>query len=280
MQKRYIALATVSMLFMATMNVKAEGKNGVAAIVNGEKITVAEVKDGYDSNKQIKDKVPFNDYYGKALDVYVNGKLLYQAAVNAKVTESPEYTKQLNLAKEEIARKVYLESKVGSQINNTEVKKLYSEYTKSFKGEKEVKAKHILVQNEAQANEVIAKLKKGEKFDALAKEYSKEPAELGYFTKNMMVPEFGNAAFAMKKGQYSQTPVKTQFGYHVIQVEDVRTSKPAPLDQVKPQLEGMIAQQEIAKEFANLHKDAKIEKYDLDGKVIPDQLIQLQPAQQ
>lgn len=280
MQKKYIALATVSMLFMASINVQAEGKNGVAAVVNGEKITVAEVKDGYDSNKQIKDKVSFNDYYGKALDVYVNGKLLYQAAVDAKVTESPEYTKQLNLAKEEIARKVYLESKVGSQINDSEVKKLYGEYTKSFKGEKEVKAKHILVQNEAQAKEVIAKLKKGEKFDSLAKEYSKEPAELGYFTKNMMVPEFGDAAFAMKKGQYSQTPVKTQFGYHVIQVEDVRTSKPVPLDQVKPQLEGMIAQQAIAKEFANLHKNAKVEKFGLDGKVMPDQLIPLQPAQQ
>ncbi len=280
MQKRYIALATVSMVLMATMNVKAEGKNGVAAVVNGENITVAEVKDGYDSNKQIKDKVSFKDYYGKALDVYVNGKLLYQAAVDAKITESPEYIKQLNLAKEEVARKVYLESKVGNQINDAEVKKLYGEYTKTFKGEKEVKAKHILVQNEAQAKEVIAKLKKGENFDDLAKEYSKEPAELGYFTKNMMVPEFGNAAFEMKKGQYSQTPVKTQFGYHVIQVEDIRTSKPVPMEQVKPQLEGMIAQQAIAKEFANLHKNAKVEKYGLDGKVMPDQLIQVQAPQQ
>lgn len=269
MQKKYVALATVSLILLAAVNVKAEGKDGSAAVVNGEKITVAEIRNGYDSNKQIKDKVSFNDYYDKALDVYVNGKLLYQAAEKANVMETPEYKQQMKLAQEEVARKVYLESKVEKKINDKEVKKLYDEYTKSFKGEKEVHAKHVLVPTEAQANEVIAKLKKGEKIDDLAKKYSKEPVDLGYFTKNMMVPEFGDAAFALKKGQFSQKPVKSQFGYHVIEVEDIRTSKPIPLDQVKPQLEGMIAQQAIAEEFDNLHKNAKIEKYDLKGKSLP-----------
>ena len=269
MQNKYVALAAFSLALGTAYAVHAEGKNGVAAVVNGEEVKVAEIRESYDDNKQIKGKVSFDDYYSKALDIYVNGKLLYQAAEKADIESTPEYKKQLAAAKEEIARKVYLESKVDKKVNDAEVKKLYDEYTKTFKGEKEVKAKHILVQDEAKAKEVIAKLKKGEKFDKLAQEYSKEPAELGYFTKNMMVPEFGDAAFALKKGQYSQTPVKTQFGYHVIEVEDIRTSKPVSLEQAKPQLEGMIVQQAIAEEFENLHKNAKIEKYDLKGKALP-----------
>lgn len=271
MQKRYAALAALSLIMMNPLNANAAGKGGVAATVNGENITVSEMKQGYEDNRQINEKVSFDDFYAKALDIYVNGKLLYQAAVAADVLESPVYKRQVEQAKEEIARKVYLEQKVDKKVTDAEVKKLYNEYKSNFKAQKEVKAKHILVDSDAKAKEVIAKLKKGEKFDALAKEYSKEPAELGYFTKQMMVPEFGEAAFAMKKGQYSQTPVKTQFGYHVILVEDVRDAKPLPLKEVEPELKGMLTQQAIGEIFNNLNKAAKIERYSLDGKKLPDQ---------
>ena len=265
MKKQYLAMALMAISVTAAGNVRAEGKNGVAAVVNGEKITVAEIRDAYNENKPIKDKVSFSDFYGKALDVFVNGKLVYQAAVKDNVTSDPEYKKQLNFAKEEIARKVYLEKKVNSQVSDAEIKRVYDEYKKNFKAEKEIKAKHILVDNEAKAKEVIAKLKKGENFDAVAKKYSKEPADLGWFTKNVMVPEFGNAAFAMKKGQYSQKPVKTQFGYHVILVEDTRDAKPLPLKEIEPQLKAMLAQGAIAGVLENINENAKIEKYDLKG---------------
>lgn len=266
MQTKYVAVAALSILLMGSVEASAQGKNGVAAIVNGENITVAEIKEGYNENKQIKGKVSFDDFYAKALDIYVNGKMLYQAAEAANIEESPEYKKQVELAKEEIARKVYLEKQVDSKISNADVKKLYEEYKTSFKPEKEVKAKHILVKDEGKAKEVIAKLKKGEKFDALAKQYSKEPADLGYFTKQMMVPEFGNAAFAMKKGQYSQKPVKTQFGYHVILVEETRDAKPLPLKEIEPQLKAMLTQNAIGTIFEEISKNAKIEKFGLDGK--------------
>ena len=104
----------------------------------------------------------------------------------------------------------------------------------------------------------------------MAKTYSKEPAELGYFTKQMMVPEFGEAAFKLKKGTYSQEPVKTQFGYHVILVEDVRASKPLELKEIEPQLKNMVTQQVIAKIFEDLRNNAKVEKFTLDGNPIPE----------
>ena len=268
MNPKYAALALTGVLMLAAAQAKAEGKDGVAAVVNGKNITVAEIKDAYNMNPAIKAKVPFNEFYEKTLDVFVDGELVYQAAVADKVTETPEYQKQLKAAKEELARKVYLEKKVDKMVSDDQLKKVYADYKKSFKAEKEVKAKHILVDSEAKANEVIGKLNKGGNFDKLAKEYSKEPADLGYFPKEAMVPEFANAAFALKKGQYTKAPVKTQFGYHVIKVEDIRDAKPQPYEKIKPQLKGMVAQGAMGKVFEDINKNAKVTKYDLKGKAI------------
>lgn len=268
MQNKYIALALMAVVLAHPAKAMAEGKDGVAAVVNGDKITVAEIRDAYNANPQLKGRVSFNDFYNKALDGFISGKIVYQEAMKAKITETPEYKAQLDLAKQELARKLYLEKQVEKKVSDKDVKKLYDEYKSTFKSEKEVKAKHILVQDKAKADEVIAKLNKGGDFDKLAKEYSKEPAELGYFTKRVMVPEFANAAFVMKKGEVSKTPVKTQFGYHVIKVEDVRDSKPMSLKEVEPQLKAMLTQGALAESFQDAAQNSKVEKYSLDGKTI------------
>ena len=142
---------------------------------------------------------------------------------------------------------------------------MYEDYKNTFKGEKEIKAKHILVNSEDKAKEVIAKFQKDGGFDKLAKEYSKEPADLGYFTKGMMVPEFGEAAFKLKKGEYTKTPVKTQFGYHVILVEDIRTATPQPLKQIEKQLKGMLAQKSMGDVIKGLQDKASVAKYGING---------------
>lgn len=268
MQKKYVALALLTVLLANPAKVMAEGKDGVAAVVNGEKITVAEIRDAYKANPQLKGRVSFNDFYNKALDGFISGKIVYQEAVKAKVTDSPEYKAQLELAKQELARKIYLEQQVAKKVTDKDIKKLYDEYKSTFKSEKEVKAKHILVPAKDKADEVIAKLKKGGDFDKLAKEYSKEPAELGYFTKRVMVPEFANAAFSMKKGEVSKAPVKTQFGYHVIKVEDIRDSKPMAQKDIEPQLKAMLTQGALAESFQDAAQNSKVEKYSLDGKTI------------
>ncbi len=268
MDKKYIALTLLGSLMLNANNACAEGKNGIAAVVNGEKITVEEVREAYKANPQIKDRVSFEEFYNKALDGFISGKIVYQQAQKAKIEETPEYKSQLKLAKEELARKIYMEKQVDEKVTDSEIKKLYDEYKETFKSEKEMKAKHILVDDEKTAKDIIAKLKKGEKFDTLAKKYSKDKPELGYFTKRVMVPEFSNAAFAMKKGEYSKTPVKTQFGYHIIMVEDIRDSKPAELKTIKPQLRAMLAQNALAESFQETAQNSKIEKYTLDGKTL------------
>ena len=265
MQKKYIAFALLVALF-ASSKVYAEGKDGLAGEVNGVKITVAELREAYKANEKINSSVPFDEFYPKALEFFVKGKVISQAAANSKVVETEEYKNQLNIAKEELARKLFLEHELKDKVNEKAIKKVYEDYKTKFKGQQEVKARHILVDDEKVASDIITQLKKGAKFDDLAKKYSKDEPELGYFTKNMMVEEFGNAAFAMKKGQYSDKPVKTKFGYHVIIVDDIRDAKPQPLNEVRSKIESMLTQQALADIVDKLEASAKVVKYGLDGK--------------
>ena len=275
MQKKYLlatsAIVVVLVAGALTYKVWAEKNNGVAAIVNGEQITVAEIKDAYNENPQIKAQVPFEEFYDRALDVIVNGKLALQAATKANVQASPEYQKELAQMQEDLARKVYIEQQVEARVNDAEIKKFYDEYVKNFKSVKEIKAKHILVDTEDLAKEIIAKLDKKANFDDLAREYSKDQPDLGYFTEDMMVPEFSSVAFNMEKGTYSKEPVKTEFGYHIIYVDDIRDSKPLDLETIEPQIKGNLSQKAVDDVIADLRDNAQIEKFDLKGKKIKEE---------
>ena len=268
MNKKLLAMLMMSTALFVSANSFAAGKNGVAAVVNGREIKVEDIKVAYEANPIVKEKTSFDEFYGKTLDIFVDGEIVYQEAVKANIQNEPDYKKQLKTMKEELARKIYLEKEIRKLVNDEAVKKLYQDYKNTFNGEKEVKAKHILVKDEATAKEVITKFQKNGDFEKLAKEYSKEPADLGYFTKEMMVPEFGDAAFKLKKGEYTKTPVKTQFGYHVILVEDVREAKPQPLEKIENQLKGMLAQKTMGDIIKGLQSNAKVVKYDVDGNVI------------
>ena len=276
MQKKYIFATTAAVVVLLagafTYKVYAEKNNGVAAVVNGEQITVADIKEAYEQTPQIKNQVSFEEFYNRALEVMINSKLALQAATAANVQASQEYQKELAAMQDDLARKVYIDQQLATKVTDAEIKKVYDEYVANFKSEKEIKAKHILVDTEDLAKEIIEKLnKKSAKFDDLAKQYSKDQADLGYFTAEAMVPEFSDAAFAMKKGTFSQKPVKTEFGYHVILVEDVRDSKPLPFENVAEQIKGTLSQQAVAQVVADLHKNAQIEKFDLNGKKITEE---------
>ena len=276
MKKKYVFAATAAVVVLLagafTYKVYAERNNGIAAVVNGEQITVAEVKEAYEGTPQIKTQVSFEEFYNRALEVMINSKLALQAATAANVQASAEYQKELAVMQDDLARKVYIDQQLTKKVTDEEVKKVYDEYVANFKSEKEVKAKHILVDTEDLAKEIIEKLnKKSAKFDDLAKQYSKDQADLGYFTAEAMVPEFSEAAFAMKKGTFSQKPVKTEFGYHVILVEDIRDSKPLAFEAVAEQIKGNLSQQAVGQIVSELHQNAQIEKFDLKGKKIVDE---------
>ena len=247
-------------------------QGAVAARVNGEIITVEEIKKGYDDNPQISEQVSFAEFYPKAVDVFVNGKLLYQAAKKAKVPETAEFESELKTLKEDLARKIFLEEAVAAKVTPEAIQSFYeTEYVSKFVSKKEMSAKHILVEDEATAKKAIEKLQKGEDFDAVAKEFTKDKTvDLGYFTDDLMVPEFTAAVKALKVGEYTKAPVKTQFGYHVVLLTDVRDSSPLPLKELEPQIKNILNQQAVAEIFDRIYKESKVERYDLDGKEMPE----------
>ncbi len=269
MNTKYLAVAALSVAILNPFSVSAQGRNGVAAVVNGETIKVEEIKKVYDETPQISNKETFEVFYPKALDVWINSVVLRQGAKRTNVQNSKEYKEQLALIEKDLAGKIYLSNLVEDKISDESLSNLYEKYKSEFQSEKEINARHILVDDEKVANEIVAKLKKGEDFSKLAQEYSKEQeASLGWFTKNMMVPEFGEAAFKMRKGQYSREPIKTQFGYHLIFVDDIRTSKPMEFEKIAPQLKAVLTQQATYEVFEEINNNAKVEKYELDGKVM------------
>ena len=275
MQKKYIFATVAAVVVLVagalTYKVWAEKNNGIAAVVNGEAITIADMKEAYEKNPQIKAQASFEEFYAQALDIMVNSKLALQAATKANIQATPEYQAQLAELQDEVARQVYLEKQVESKVTDEKVKEVYDEYLAKFKPEKEVKAKHILVEEESLAKDIIAKLNdKKASFDDLAKQYSKDQPELGYFTADVMVPEFSEAAMKMEKNTFSKEPVKTQYGYHIIFVEDIRETEPQSFEAIEDQIKISLSQQAVAEIVKELNDNSKIEKFDLKGKKIED----------
>lgn len=193
------------------------------------------------------DQLP-EDMQKKVLEQAIERKLLAKQAKSEGIQNSKEFKDALEDAKEDLTLEVWMRQQMNNaKVSEGDMRKFYDENKEKFVQPELVKAKHILVQNEKEAKEVIAEIgkagaKASEKFSELAKSKSIDPAgqnggELGWFSKDQMVPEFANAAFALQKGNYSKTPVKTQFGYHVIYAEDKKAQAVLPYEDVKPQIE-------------------------------------------
>ena len=160
-----------------------------------------------------------------------------------------------------------LQSEAKAAVTPEATKKVYDDALKQMGDEQEVRARHILVPSEDEAKAILAELKKGTDFAELAKQKSKDPGaaaeggDLGYFTKDQMVPEFADVAFKLEKGQLSD-PVKSQFGWHIIKVEDKR-KKPAPdFAQVKDQVETYVQRKAQADFITKIREGAKVERLD------------------
>jgi peptidyl-prolyl cis-trans isomerase C len=194
----------------------------------------------------------------------IDVNILSKAAEAKKLANAPGFADQLAHARKKVLMEVLLNEESKSAVTDAAKHKLYDESVKKLTPEKEVRARHILVESEAKAKEVLAKFKAGGDFAALAKELSKDPGssdggDLGYFSKDQMVSEFAEVAFKLEKGKVSD-PVKTQFGWHIIKVEDTRTRPVPTYDQVKDQIEVFIVRKAQAELVLKLREGAKIER--------------------
>jgi peptidyl-prolyl cis-trans isomerase C len=192
--------------------------------------------------------------------------VLSQAAEKQKLADRADVKRRLAFDHNRLLMEALLQDAGKASLSDDAERKVYEEAVKQVKNEEEVHARHILVPTEDEAKAILAQLKGGADFATLAKEKSKDPGaaeggDLGYFTKEQMVPEFAEVAFKLGKGQLSD-PVKTQFGWHVIKVEEKRIRPTPTFEQVKPQIENYVAHRAQAELVENLRKSATVERLD------------------
>jgi peptidyl-prolyl cis-trans isomerase C len=248
----------------------------VVARVNGQALTRLDVEIAYSAlSPEVRQHVTLEQAYPQIVDRLVSMVVASQAAEKARVEADPVVKKRLFLARDQILQDAYFNSIARKEITKDKLQTAYAQYAKEAPKQEEIKARHILVDNEKEADDIIAQLKKGADFATLAKQKTIDPSgktsggELGWFTQDEMVPEFAKAAFALKKGQFTETPVHTQFGWHVIQVEDRRPGKALPYEQEAPRLAQGMATKLISNRMRELDKAAKVEIFALDGSKLP-----------
>jgi len=263
------ALATgcLSVALLSAQPSRAENADPVVAKVNGAEIhesdvTLAEQELG-PSLAQMDPATKHQNVVSFLIDL----KLAAKVAEDKKLQDTEDFKKRQAFAHNRLLMDALL-AKEGKEATTDEaMKKVYDDAAKQIAGEQEVHARHILVESEDDAKQVIEELKKGADFAELAKKKSKDPGasdggDLGFFTKEQMVPEFSAAAFALEPGKISD-PVKSQFGWHVIKVEEKRNRKPPEFAQVKPQIETFVARKAQADYIAKLREGAKVERTDV-----------------
>mgnify|MGYP001168849316 CR=1 FL=1 len=192
--------------------------------------------------------------------------ILSQTADKQKIGDRADVKHRIAFERNKVLMETLLQDAGKAALSDDALHKVYDDAIKQMPPQEEVHARHILVPTEDQAKEIEAELKKGADFATLAKEKSKDPGaadggDLGYFTKDQMVPEFSEAAFKLEKGQISD-PVHTQFGWHIIKVEDKRTKPTPTFDEVRSQIENFVAHKAQAELVENLRKSATIERLD------------------
>jgi peptidyl-prolyl cis-trans isomerase C len=198
------------------------------------------------------------------LTYLIDETLIAKAAEEQKLADAPGFDRRLAYARQKVLMEALLDKASKDASNEAAMKKVYDESVAQNKPVEEVSARHILVETEDKAKEVLAKLKAGTDFAELAKAESKDPGaadggSLGYFTQDQMVPEFASVAFKLEKGALSD-PVKTQFGWHIIKVEDKR-NKPVPsYEQVKDQIQTFVVRRAQAELVGKLRESGKVER--------------------
>jgi peptidyl-prolyl cis-trans isomerase C len=246
----------------------------VVARVDGAELRLSDVEAAQQNLPPQAKKLPLEQIYPVLLDRLVDGMLITEAGRKEHLDQDPDVQSRLKQYEDRLIQEAYINRVVKPAETEDRLRTRYETFLKEKPAQDQVHARHILVKTETEAKSVIAELDKGADFTALAKKYSTDPGaesggDLGYFKHDDMVKEFADAAFALSPGQYTKTPVKTEFGWHVIKVEDRRAGKPPSFEEAREQLSRDVAHEIIDAKLHDLRDTAKIEEFGLDGKPLP-----------
>lgn len=270
-QNKKMGLAALAFAALLAAPTLAQAKDDVAATVNGSTITKKEVMSVLKLNNVKDEEAP--KLYPRVVDDLINQKLVAEATAKANIEQDPVFQQRMAQTKEQLIQNMFIEKYLKDKVTDKAVKAEYDKLKKENKGKTEVHARHILVKTEEEAKQVIKDLESGAKFEDLAKERSSDPSaknggDIGYFTKDELIPEFSAAAFDLKPGTYTKTPVKSQFGYHVIYVQDKRDRSVPDLKAVETQIRQKLGQEAVQKLVMDLRAKADIKRFDMDGKPV------------
>jgi peptidyl-prolyl cis-trans isomerase C len=256
--------ALLTALAAATIGIALPAAAQNVAIVNGKAVPKARVD--MLSQQLAKAGRPVDATMQSQLkDEVIAREIFMQEAQKRGLDATDDFKAQIELARQTILiRELFADYQKNNPVTDAEIKGEYDKFV-SANGGKEFKARHILVENEDQAKKIIGDLKKGQKFEDIAKKQSKDAGsganggDLDWATAASYVPEFAEAMVKLKKGELTQAPVKSQFGWHVIRVDDIREAQLPKLEEVRPQIAQQLQQQKLAQFQENLRKSAKVE---------------------
>ena len=266
---RFVPPAALAVLCCLTGSAAAApAADPVVARVDGSEIRLSDVQEALQGLPAEYRSMPPQ----VLIDQLIDRKAVVALAHKQGLDKDPAVQRLIARAQEEALQSALLHREVGPQVNDQAVRSRYDRDIAGKPGEAEVHARHILVASEADAAAIIAELKKGGDFAAIAKARSSDPGaaqggDLGWFKKADMLPEFTEAAFALKPGEVTDKPVHTSYGWHVIRVEERRIAAPPSFEQAREELRGQMVQEGVQKLLASALAAVKVEKFNLDGSV-------------
>jgi peptidyl-prolyl cis-trans isomerase C len=258
-------LATVALFAVSAPGLaddkKVLAKIGSAEITEGEAAMAA-----VDLDPQFA-KLPPEQRRLAAISALIDIKAMALKGAGAKLDETDSFKSRMSFLRDRALHNAYFESAVINKITDEEVRARYDKELAATAPENEIHARHILVKTIEEAKDIIKQLDGGASFEDLAKAKSTDGAaaqggDLGYFSSGQMVPEFEKAAMALEVGAYTKEPVQTQFGFHVVKVEDKRAKKPPEFDKVKDQVRNVVLQENYVKSVKAIRDELKVEYVD------------------
>lgn len=245
----------------------AMSQDAIVAKVNGKSISEADIKLAEAEIGSDLGNLPDATRRRVIVEYLVENQLFAEAAERDKLAAAPDFDGRMQYWRRRALRDAYFDKSVKGAVAEAEAKKYYDDQVAQIKPEEEIKARHILVESEDRAKEIFEKIAHGADFGQMAKEHSKDPGTkdeggtLGYFARGQMVPQFEEAAFKLGKGDTSQ-PIQTQFGWHLIQVEDRREKKPPEFAAIKDRLIASMIHKKAQEVATTLRSGAQVEYVD------------------
>ena len=267
---RLLSAVVLAGLLIVPIASRAQDSDPVVARANGVDIRQSDLASAEDDIGSAMPQMGPDQKRDYLITYLADVIILAQAADQRQLANRNDVKHRIEFERNKALMEALLQDAGKAAMTDEALHKVYDDAIKQTPNEEEVHARHILVATEGEAKDIEAQLKNGADFATLAKQKSKDPGaaeggDLGYFTKEQMVPEFAEAAFKLDKGQISD-PVKTQFGWHIIKVEDKRIKPTPTFDEVKGQLQNYVARRAQAELVENLRKSATIERLDQPAK--------------